>query len=193
MMWMTEDGVDSTRTQRQKMAAGDWYSCIDDELAAIRTTARAAVHAHNTLPPDQRGNMAIALRTILGSAAPDVMIEAPFHCAYGFNIHLGASVYLNAGCILLDTAPVRIGANTLLGPAVQIYCAEHHQDAQKRSQGMEIAKPITIGNKVWIGGGAVILAGVSIGDRAIVGAGSVVTRDVAPDSLVKGNPARVTR
>lgn len=180
-------------TERQKMAAGEWYTCIDDELERLREVASRAVFEHNTTPPGHRGALGEALRAVLGSVGGETRIEAPFHCAYGFNIHLGDNSFLNAGCTILDTAPVRIGARTLLGPNVQIYCAEHHRDAELRSQGLEIARPVTIGDDVWIGGAAVILAGVTIGDGAIVGAGSVVTRDVPPGATVVGNPARVMR
>jgi maltose O-acetyltransferase len=130
---------------------------------------------------------------VLGQVGADVRIEAPFHCAYGFNIHVGDRTFLNAGCTILDTAPVRIGARTLLGPNVQIYCAEHHKDAPLRSAGLEIARPVTIGDDVWIGGGATVLAGVTIGDGAIIGAGAVVTRDVAAGATVVGNPARMVQ
>lgn len=178
-------------SERMKMAAGEWYTCIDDELEALRITARDAVFEHNSLPPRQRGNIAPALRALLGGVAEGARIEAPFHCAYGFNLFLGEGVFLNAGCTILDTAPVRIGKGTLLGPNVQIYCAEHHREASGRLAGLEIAKPVTIGDNAWIGGGAVILAGVSIGEGAIVGAGAVVTRDVPANATVVGNPARV--
>ena len=177
-------------TQREKMQAGEWYSCLDPELEALRRTARTALHAHNTLPPDDRGLIAPALSSLFAFCAADAMIEPPFHCAYGLNIHLGNAVFLNAGCTILDTAPVSIGPQTMLGPSVQIYCAEHHKDPVQRAAGLEIAQPVTIGRNVWIGGGAIVLAGVTIGDRAIIGAGAVVTRDVDPDSLVVGNPAR---
>ncbi|WP_454853971.1 sugar O-acetyltransferase [Rhizobium binxianense] len=160
------------------MAAGEWYCCLDDELEALRRTARIAVHQHNTQPPDERGSMAPALKALLGEAAADSFIEAPFHCSYGINITLGRSVYLNAGCTILDSGEVRIGDRSMLGPGVHIYCAEHHKDTALRRAGLEIARPVSIGKDVWIGGGAIILAGVTIGDGAIVGAGSVVTRDV---------------
>lgn len=172
------------------MQAGDWYTCLDPELATLRERARAAVHEHNTLPPGRRGNIGPALAALFAGAPPDAFVEAPFHCAYGFNIVLGAAVYLNAGCTILDTAPVRIGDRSMLGPNVQIYCAEHHTDPARRADGLEIARPVAIGENVWVGGGAIILAGVTIGDGAIVGAGAVVTRDVAAGSTVIGNPAR---
>lgn len=173
------------------MEAGDWYCCIDPELDALRQQAAEAVFQHNSMPPAERGDLGAKLKELLAEAGPDCRIEAPFHCPYGINISLGANAYINAGCVILDSAPVRIGDDTMLGPAVQIYCAEHHRDADKRKAGLEIARPVTIGKNVWIGGAAVILAGVTIGDRAIVGAGSVVTRDVAADAVVVGNPARV--
>ncbi|MEM7025050.1 MAG: sugar O-acetyltransferase, partial [Pseudomonadota bacterium] len=114
----------------------------------------------------------------------------PFHCAYGLNITLGNGVYINAGCVILDGGAVRIGAGSMLGPAVQIYTAEHHKDPVQRRAGLEKARPVEIGTNVWIGGGAIILAGIRIGDDAIVGAGAVVTKDVATGSTVVGNPAR---
>ncbi|MER8709163.1 sugar O-acetyltransferase [Mesorhizobium sp. M1088] len=178
-------------SERMKMAAGEWYCCLDPELEALRITARDAVFEHNSLPPRQRRDIGPGLRTLLGAAGEGARIEAQFHCAYGFNIFLGDRVFLNAGCIILDTAPVHIGKGTLLGPNVQIYCAEHHKEAAGRRAGLEIAKPVEIGDNAWIGGSAIILGGVRIGDGAIVGAGAVVTRDVAANTTVVGNPARV--
>ena len=116
------------QSERMKMAAGEWYNALDPELEALRQTARIAVHRHNTMPPGGRGNIAPELRKLFAAAPESAFIEAPFHCAYGFNIALGNGVYLNSGCVILDSAPVRIGAGTLLGPAVQIYCAEHSKD-----------------------------------------------------------------
>ncbi|WEX77639.1 sugar O-acetyltransferase [Sinorhizobium numidicum] len=180
-----------TASEREKMAAGEWYCCLDPELNALRAKAREAVHWHNTMPPDERGGMALALRALFANVAPDVFIEAPFHCSYGMNITLGPRVYLNAGCTILDSAPVAIGNGSMLGPGVHVYCAEHHKDPALRRTGLEIARPVTIGNDVWIGGGAIILGGVTIGNGAIVGAGSVVTRDVAAGATMMGSPARL--
>jgi maltose O-acetyltransferase len=179
-----------TASERAKMAAGEWYSCIDPELEAMRGRAYDAVHEHNTLPPRERGNLGPSLAALFASVGQGVRIEAQFHCAYGVNIELGDRVFMNVGCVILDTAKVRIGRSTLLGPRVQIYCAEHHKDPELRAAGLEIARPVAIGEKVWIGGGAIILPGVTIGDEAIVGAGAVVTRDVLPGVTVVGNPAR---
>ncbi|MDC9831805.1 sugar O-acetyltransferase [Rhizobium binxianense] len=178
-------------SEREKMAAGEWYCCLDDELDLLRRQARRAVHAHNTLPPDERGAVASALRALFAQAAPNVFIEAPFHCSYGINIVLGDRVYFNAGCTILDSGRVIIGDRSMFGPGVQIYCAEHHKEAALRSQGIEIARPVVIGNDVWVGGSAVILGGVTIGQGAIVGAGAVVTKDVPAGATVVGNPAHI--
>lgn len=179
-----------TATEYEKMKIGEWYTCIDPELEQLRMEARDAVHQHNTLPPRRRENIGEKLAELFASVAANVLIEAPFHCAYGINISLASEVYFNAGCVILDTAPVSIGQSTMLGPNVQIYCAEHHKDKSKRKAGLEIAKPVTIGEDVWIGGGAIIMPGVTIGNGAIVGAGSIVTRDVRLGTTVIGNPAR---
>lgn len=177
------------KTELQKMNAGDWYICVDDELEALRGTARAAVHEHNTMPPESRGAIGPKLDQLI--KAKNAIIEAPFHCAYGFNIELGDRVFLNAGCTILDTAKVTIGDHCALGPNVQIYCAEHHQDPIKRCvEGLEIARPVHIDKRVWIGGGAIILAGVTVGEGAVIGAGSVVTKNVHAGKVVVGNPAR---
>ncbi len=177
-------------SERKKMQSGQWYCCLDPELDALRAQARRAVHAHNTCPPDTRGAMAPELQNLLRHVGKGCFLEAPFHCAYGLNIHLGNSVYFNTGCVVLDTAPVRVGDGTMFGPNVQIYCAHHAKVAADRARGLEIGLPVTIGSQVWIGGGAILLPGVTIGDNATIGAGSVVTKDVAAGATVVGNPAR---
>jgi maltose O-acetyltransferase len=180
------------RTERQKMQAGEWYRCVDPELDAQRAHAAEAVHQHNTLPPHQRGDIAPLLAALIRAHAGS-RIEAPFHCAYGFNLSLEGRVFINTGAVILDTAPVRIGDGSMLGPSVHIYCADHHHDPALRASGLERGLPVIIGSNVWIGGGAIILPGVTIGDDAIVGAGSVVTKAVAAGTTVAGNPARVIK
>ncbi len=121
------------------------------------------------------------------------MVRPPFHCDYGFNIRLGAGVFLNFNRVILDVAEVGIGAGTQIGPAVQIWAADHPRDAAGRASGLELGRPVRIGRNVWIGGGAILLPGVAVGDDAVIGAGSVVTRDVPAGVTVAGNPARVVR
>jgi len=177
-------------TPLQKMLAGDWYSCLDPELEDLRDRARLALYHNNHRAPDKRRDLVPELVDLFSAVGTDCYIEGWFHCAYGMNITLGDRVFLNTGCTILDSAPVSIGDDTMLGPAVQVYCAQHAKDPTERKAGLEIALPVTIGANVWIGGGAIIMPGVTIGDRAIVGAGSVVLKDVAADTRVVGNPAR---
>jgi len=180
-------------TERDKMEAGAWHSCLDPALESLRVAALEAVHAHNHLPPAARRSLSTPLRALFASAGSDCIIETPFHCSYGINIHLGDAVYINVGCVILDSAQVHIGDGTMIGPGTQIVCADHHRDPVQRRAGIERALPVHIGVDVWIGAGAIIMPGVRIADRAIVGAGSVVTRNVAADKIVVGNPARPTR
>lgn len=119
-----------------------------------------------------------------------LMQERRIFCDYGYNIYTGESVFFNFNCVLLDVMPIRIGANVLFGPNVQIYTATHPVDAAERRKGPELARPISIGNDCWIGGSAVISPGVTIDDRCIVGADAVVTKDVPPDTIKVGKPAR---
>lgn len=172
------------------MTSGAWYNCLDPALEEARAVTRRAVHQHNTMEPDRRGACGPLLRERLGALADTAFLEAPFHASYGFNIYLGAGVYLNAGCVFLDSARIEIGDGTMLGPGVHIYCADHHRDPVKRRAGIERALPVTIGDNVWIGGGAKIMPGITVGQGAIIAAGAVVTRDVAGGSRVAGVPAK---
>jgi maltose O-acetyltransferase len=121
------------------------------------------------------------------------VIEPPFQCEYGCNISLGEQVFFNFNCVVLDVAPVRIGARVLIGPGVQIYTATHPLSAEQRKAGLEAGRRIDIGDDVWIGGGAILCPGVRIGSGSVIGAGSVVTRDLPHGVLAAGNPCRVIR
>lgn len=173
-----------------EVADGRWYSCMTPELEALRETARQACWRHGTMDPARRGPCAPDLAELFAAIGDGVFIEAPFHAAYGRNLWLGDKVYMNAGCVILDSAPVRIGQRTMLGPAVHIYCADHAHGLEERRRGLERALPVHIGEDVWIGGGAILLPGVTVGDGAVIGAGTVVSRDVAPGARVVGVPAR---
>lgn len=124
------------------------------------------------------------------SVGPGVLVRPPFHCDHGHNISLGANVFLNFNCVVLDVERVTIGDLTAIGPGVQLLTSDHPRDPELRRRQMRYGRPIEIGVNVWIGAGAIILPGVSIGDNAIVGAGALVTRDVLAAVTVAGNPAR---
>lgn len=180
-------------TERQKMAAGLDYFDRDPELAAMRNRARKLLRDFNRSDFLEGDGPNPVLKELLGTMGDGVFIEMPFHCAYGVNLHLGENVYFNAGCAILDCADVRVGANSMFGPAVQIYTATHAFDPEERASGRETAQAITIGHHVWVGGGAILCPGVTIGDNAVIGAGSVVTRDIPANVVAVGNPCRVMR
>ena len=177
-------------TEKEKMLAGELYVAADPELVAERVRARRLLQRLNSVDPGDDAAYRAILAELMPNADTTVFIQPPFYCDYGYNIYAGPGVYMNFNCIVLDVMPVRIGAGTMFGPAVQIYTATHPVDAAERAKGPEYAKPITIGRDCWIGGGAIIQPGVTIGDRVIVGAGAVVTKDVPDDAIVVGNPAR---
>jgi len=174
------------------MLAGELYDALDPELVSLRRDCRARCAQLNATFGAPDGDRRAVLDALFG-APNDAWVEPPFYCDYGFNIGLGTGVFFNFNCVVLDVMPVTIGDCTLIGPAVQIYTATHPLDAATRSTRLEYAKPVVIGRDVWIGGAAVICPGVTIGDRVVVGAGAVVTKDVANDCVVAGNPARVIR
>ena len=174
------------------MLAGELYNPLDPELVAARERARDLCQALNaTREADQEEQRRI-LRDLFPAGGDSVWMQPPFFCDYGANIELGERVFFNFNCVVLDVCPVRIGSFTLFGPGVQILTPLHPLNAELRRR-QELGKPITIGSDVWVGGGALILAGVSVGSRAVIGAGSVVTRDVPEGAFAAGNPCRVIR
>ena len=182
-----------TKTERQKMLAGELYFAADPELVAARLRARDLTHRYNALSPHEIHPRRTIIRSLFGTIGERFEIEPPFRCDYGANIHVAEDFYVNYDCVILDVCEVRIGRGAMIGPGVHIYTAEHPLDAAQRASGAEMGRPVTIGNRVWIGGGAIILPGVTIGDDVVIGAGAVVTRSVEPGVLVAGNPARVIK
>lgn len=175
------------------MIAGEMYDPLDPELVNERRKARLMLQALNQSGEDKPEERARIIRELLPNSSPDIWLQPPFYCDYGYNLKIGERVFFNFNCIVLDVAPVTIGARTLIGPNVQIYTATHPLDCVERSSGREYAKPITIGEDVWIGGSAVLCPGITIGDRSVIGAGSVVTRDIPSGVFAAGNPCRVIK
>ena len=176
------------KSEKQKMLAGELYAAWDAELVAERARAAKLLARYNASEPE--GRKAI-LRDLLGGCGEGVNVRPSFQCDYGYNIQLERGVFLNFNCVLLDVMPIRIGEGTQIGPAVQIYAADHPRDRETRLKGLECGKPVTVGKNVWIGGGAILLPGVTVGDDAVIGAGTVVTKDVPAGATVVGNPGRV--
>jgi maltose O-acetyltransferase len=178
---------------KQRMLRGDEYMATDEQLTGERERCSVLCEQINALPSKDEPARIALFRELLGGIGDDTLIQSPFRCDYGYNIKIGRRSFVNYGGIVLDVAPVTIGDEVLIATNVQILTATHPLDAARRRAWWEFAKPISIGDGVWIGGGALILPGVSIGQNAVVGAGAVVTRDVAANSVVVGNPARVVK
>lgn len=175
------------------MLAGELYDALDPQLSEERTKARLLIKELNDSREDQTEERSRILKALIPNAGEGLWLQPPFYCDYGSNIKIGERVFFNFNCVVLDVAPVTIGSRTLFGPNVQVYTATHPMNYQERASGLEYAKPITIGEDVWVGGSVVICPGVTIGDRSVIGAGSVVTKDIPPDVFAAGNPCKVIR
>lgn len=182
------------KSEKEKMLAGELYDAnYNPELIVERRACKTALHEINSLPPTADEIRYELFRNILGKAGTQFIIESPFHCDYGYNIELGENFYMNVNCVILDEGKVTFGNNVFVAPNCAFYTAGHPFDVEQRNRGLEYAKPITVGNNVWIGGNTIVLPGVKIGDNCVIGAGSVVTKDIPANSLGVGNPCKVIR
>ena len=190
-------------TEREKMLAGLLYDCADRELLTQWHKAKNLIREFNQMDSaDIEGKNRI-LYSLLGGHGKDLWITPPFFVDYGNNIFFGNNCEVNMNCTFLDDNKITIGDNALIAPNVQIYTAFHPVNAadrfgETRSDGSFAfcrtqTAPVTIGDNVWIGGGAVILPGVTIGNNVVIGAGSVVTKSIPANSIAYGNPCRVAR
>ncbi|HEY5696814.1 MAG TPA: sugar O-acetyltransferase [Acidimicrobiales bacterium] len=184
--------VDDGRSPRERMEAGDLYR-VDDELATDGRRAMARCETYNTLGVDRADERRQLLEDLLGNIGPGTLIRPPFHCDYGRYLSIGARTFANFGLVALDCAPITIGDDVQIGPNVALLTPTHPIDPDLRRAGWEAAQPITIGDNVWLGGGAIVLPGVTIGSDTVVGAGAVVSRDLPQGVVAVGNPARVIR
>ena len=175
------------------MLRGELYHGSDPMLVGMRLRCRQQLQRFHAVDPAHEEVRRRIVQGLFGNIGPGFLIEPRFMCDYGLHIFAGARLYLNFNCIILDCARVDLGDDVFCGPNVQLYTATHPLDSRLRSTGAESARPISIGSRVWIGGGAIVLPGVRIGDDTTIGAGSVVTRDVPAGVLAAGNPARVIR
>ena len=148
---------------------------------------------YNKLNPNDRDTQNMMLKDILGKMGEDVIIVPPFWCDYGYHISVGDNFYANHNTIFQDGGGVSFGDNVFIGPNCCFTTAEHPIDPDQRKAGWEIAKPINVGNNVWIGAGSTVLAGVTIGDNAVIGAGSVVTKDIPSNVVAVGVPCKILR
>jgi len=181
------------KTDKEKMLSGELYQAYVPELIAERDRAKEMMYIYNSFPPSKFEERRKLIREVFGSIGEKFTLEQPFFCEFGYNIHIGENFFSNFNCVILDEAPVTIGNDVLLAPNVCIYTVNHATNPERRRAALEYARPITIGNNVWIGGNSVILPGVTIGDNTIIGAGSVVTKSIPANVIAAGNPCKVIR
>ena len=183
----------SLEAQRAHILTGAMYSDLTAELVAARERALVTSNAYNASVGRPAPEREALLAQLLGAVGTGAQFEPTFRCEFGYNIVIGDHFYANFDCIILDGAEVSIGDNVLFGPRVSIYTSNHALDPRERVAGACYAKPVRIGDNVWVGGGVTITPGVTIGDNAVIGAGSVVTRDLPANALAMGTPAHVRR
>lgn len=169
-----------------------WSRNVPEVGTLLRKCADACFDINN-MRPSQREEREARFRELLGSAGERFVIHSPFRCDFGFNIHIGTGFVGNFNLCILDEAEVRIGDNVLIGPNCSLVTINHAVDSQQRNDGVMQAKPIEIGDNVWIGANVVVLPGVSIGSGAVIGAGSVVTKSIPAGMVAVGNPCRPVR
>ncbi|MHA7811835.1 MAG: sugar O-acetyltransferase [Phycisphaerales bacterium] len=181
------------RSNYERMLAGDQYIADDPEMTIAANRAAKLSHEFNTVPGDDHAARDRIIRDLLGSMGEGSMIRPPFRCDYGFQTHIGARTFANWGLICLDVGKITIGDDVQIGPNVQLLTATHPIDPEPRRNKWEGSSPITIGSNVWLGGGVIVCPGVTIGENTVVGAGAIVTKDLPPNVVAVGNPARVIR
>ncbi|MFH8238898.1 sugar O-acetyltransferase [Streptomyces sp. NPDC018321] len=189
----TDHFADDPRSNLERMQAGDLYIADDPEIARRQQRAMRLAARYQAAYAEDAGAAGPILAELLGSLGVDAHVRPPLYVDYGSNITIGARTFVNYNLTALDVAAVTIGEDCQIGPNVQLLTPTHPLEPGPRRDKLEAARPITIGDNVWLGGGAIVLPGVTIGDDSVVGAGAVVTKDVPAGVVVVGNPARPVR
>ncbi|MBR1496393.1 MAG: sugar O-acetyltransferase [Oscillospiraceae bacterium] len=177
-------------TELEKLKAGLEYCYDDEEVDALKEKAIIWCRDYNALDPLDFEGQRKMLREHLGKAGDKIWIAKTFNCDNGKNIYIGDNFTGNYNITMLDIREIYIGDNVMIGPNTMITTVNHPLTPMGRRRHLGIAKPVTIGSDVWIGGGCVILPGVTIGNNVVVAAGAVVTKDVPDNCVVGGVPAR---
>ncbi len=181
-------------SEKDKMLAGELYDAnYDKELIKDRYKAKDICFEYNNLKPSDFENKDKIIKKLFAKTGKQITVEQNFWCDYGYNIFVGENFYMNHNCTILDGAKVKFGDNVFVAPNCGFYTAGHPLDYETRNKGLEYAKPIEVGNNVWIGGNVVVLPGVTIGDNVVIGAGSVVNKDIPSNSIAVGNPCKVIK
>lgn len=175
------------------MLSGALYRATDPELQTALAHAQVLLRRLNATPNEDFESRTRLLREMFAFCGDNTQLRSPFFCDYGSNIRIGRNGFANYNCVFLDCNIITIGDDAQIGPGVHIYTAHHPVDPDTRRTGLEMASPVTIGDNVWLGGGAIICPGVTIGDNTVIGAGSIVTRNIPSNVVAAGNPCRVIR
>lgn len=170
-----------------------FQGCYNPAFEAEIEKCKNKCYAYNQLNPNDRESQQKILKELLGKMNENTIITPPFWCDYGYNIFVGDYFYSNHNLIITDGAKVTFGDNVFIAPNCCFTTAEHALDPEMRKAGIEIAKPITVGNNVWIGAGSTVLAGAVIGDNTVIGAGSVVKGEIPANVIAVGVPCKVLR
>lgn len=186
------DNPDS-RSMRERMLAGDLYLADDPELSQLKTRALDLAASYNATSARQPAERRRLLEELLGSIGEGSEIRPPLYVDYGSHVRIGARCFANFGLMAMDVAAITIGDDVQIGPNVQLLTPTHPVEPEPRRQKWEAARPISIADNVWLGGGAIVLPGVTIGENSVVGAGAIVTRDLPANVVAAGNPARIIR
>ncbi|WP_411072523.1 sugar O-acetyltransferase [Streptomyces sp. cmx-4-25] len=190
---MTDHFAGDPRTNRERMLAGDLYIADDPDIAAAQRRAVRLAARYLAVYTEDPDAAQPVMAELLGGLGAGVHIRPPLFVDYGSYITVGEDTFINYNLTALDVAPITIGRDCQIGPNVQLLTPTHPVEPEPRRDKLEAAGPITIGDNVWLGGGAIVLAGVTIGDNSVIGAGAVVTKDVPANVVAVGNPARVIR
>lgn len=178
-------------SEKEKMVKGLLYNAGDSTLSSERLLCRGKLDEINSTTIGE--NVQGIFNTLIKSSDMKAFCQPPFYCDYGYNIHVGENFFTNFNSVFLDVCPITIGDNCMFGPDVKLYTATHPIDPTERNSGLELGKPITIGNNVWLGGSVSVLPGVTIGDNVVAATGTIIIKDVPNNVVVAGNPAKIIK
>ncbi len=181
--------------EKDKMLAGQWYNAnYDNELIGERLFAKELCFDYNNTRPKDLNRKRNILRKLLPNVEAELVeILSPFMVDYGYHVWIGAGSFVNHNVYFMDCAEIHLGKKCFVGPNCGFYTALHPLDAVKRGEGLEMAKPITLGDNVWIGADVSVLPGVKIGEGSVIGAKSLVKDDIPAGVLAVGNPCKVVK